>query len=146
MEHPLHEKCPYSEFCWSAFSRIRTEYGEILCISPYSVRMREKTDQKNSEYGHVSCSDHQSAAFTCPEFFLTDKKMPIGAFHIETCHLICDANQMTSFYKKYNTGLKWVYRFHVAKLKKNGFQPLTIVTKRSILVVAAALDPPLTLT
>ena len=24
---------------------------EILRISPYSVRMREKTDQKNSEYG-----------------------------------------------------------------------------------------------
>ena len=23
------------------FSRIWTEYGEILCISPYSVRMRE---------------------------------------------------------------------------------------------------------
>ena len=24
---PLREKCPYSEFFWSAFSRIRTEYG-----------------------------------------------------------------------------------------------------------------------
>ena len=31
---------------WSVFSRIRTEYGEILRISPYSVRMRENTDQK----------------------------------------------------------------------------------------------------
>ena len=46
------EKCPYSEFVWSVFSRIRTEYGEILRISPYSVRMRENTDRKNSEYGH----------------------------------------------------------------------------------------------
>ena len=27
---PLREKCPYSEFFWSVFSRIRTEYGEIL--------------------------------------------------------------------------------------------------------------------
>ena len=27
----------------------------------------------------------------------------------------------------------------------NGFQPLTIITKRSILDVVAALDPPLTL-
>ena len=26
----LREKCPYSEFFWSVFSRIRTEYGEIL--------------------------------------------------------------------------------------------------------------------
>ena len=33
-------------FFWSAFSRIRTEYGDILRISPYSVRMRENTDQK----------------------------------------------------------------------------------------------------
>ena len=48
------EKCPYSEFFWPAFSRIRIEYGEILRISPYSVWMRENTDQKNSEYGHFS--------------------------------------------------------------------------------------------
>ena len=33
------------------FSHIRTEYGEIQSISPYSVRMRENTDQNNSEYG-----------------------------------------------------------------------------------------------
>ena len=53
----LREKCPYSEFLWSLFSSIRTEYGDILCISPYSVRMRENTDQKNSEYEHFSHSD-----------------------------------------------------------------------------------------
>ena len=50
----LREKCPYSEIFWSIFSRIWTEYGEgeMLRISQYSVRMRENTDQKNSEYGH----------------------------------------------------------------------------------------------
>ena len=48
----LRKKCPYSELFWSVFSRIRTEYGEILRISPYSVQMRENTDQNNSEYGH----------------------------------------------------------------------------------------------
>ena len=26
--------------------------GKIQSISPYSVRMQENTDQKNSEYGH----------------------------------------------------------------------------------------------
>ena len=36
-----------------AFSRIRTEYGEIRIIYPHSVRLRENTDQNNSEYGHV---------------------------------------------------------------------------------------------
>ena len=48
----LREKCLHSEFFWSVFPRIRTEYGEIRSISPYSVRMWENTDQKNSEYGH----------------------------------------------------------------------------------------------
>ena len=48
-EMTLREKCPYSEFFWSFFSRIPTEYGEILRICPYPVRMRENTDQKNSE-------------------------------------------------------------------------------------------------
>ena len=33
-------------FFWSAFSRIRTEYGEILRIFPYSVQIRENMDQK----------------------------------------------------------------------------------------------------
>ena len=49
--------CLYSEFFWSLISLIRTEYGEILLLSPYSVRMRENTDQKNFEYEHFSCSE-----------------------------------------------------------------------------------------
>ena len=48
---------PYSEFFWSVFSRIWTEYGEILPISPYSVRKRDNADQKNSEYGHFLRND-----------------------------------------------------------------------------------------
>ena len=43
---PLREKCPYSKFFWSIFSSIRTEYGEILRISPYSIQILEDTDQK----------------------------------------------------------------------------------------------------
>ena len=49
---PLREKCPYSDLFWSAFSRIRIEYGEIFCISLYSVQMWENADQYNSEYEH----------------------------------------------------------------------------------------------
>ena len=52
----LRKKCLYSDLFWSTFSRIRTEYGEILCISPYSVRMGENADQINSEYRHFSRS------------------------------------------------------------------------------------------
>ena len=43
-----HEKVPYSELFWSVFSRIWTECGAILRISPYSVRMRGTVDQNNS--------------------------------------------------------------------------------------------------
>ena len=53
---PLREKCPYLELFLSAFTCIRTEYGEILRISPYSVRMRENEEQNNSEYGHFLLS------------------------------------------------------------------------------------------
>ena len=37
----LRKKCPYSELFWPAFSRIRTENGKILRISPNLVQMRE---------------------------------------------------------------------------------------------------------
>ena len=47
----LRKKCPYSELFWSTFSRIQTEYGEMLRISLYSVQMRENADRHNSEYG-----------------------------------------------------------------------------------------------
>ena len=49
----LPQKYLYSEIFWSVFSRIRTEYEEILRICLYSVQMLENTDQKNSEFGHA---------------------------------------------------------------------------------------------
>ena len=57
MAHSLREKCPCSELFWSVFSRIWTEYEEILRISPYLVRVEENADQNNSEYGHILRSD-----------------------------------------------------------------------------------------
>ena len=53
---PLREKCPYLELFWSTFASIRIEYWEILCISAYSVQMRENADQNNSESGNFSRS------------------------------------------------------------------------------------------
>ena len=55
----LREKYRYSEFFWSVFSRI--EYGEIRRISSYSDRMRENTDQKNSDNRHFSRSDEENS-------------------------------------------------------------------------------------
>ena len=59
----LREKCPYSEFFWSVFSRIWTEYGEILHSSPCFFRIWENTDSKKSEYGHFSRSGKVSSEF-----------------------------------------------------------------------------------
>ena len=39
-------KCPNWNFLRFLFSCIRTEYGDLLCKSPYSVQIRENTDQK----------------------------------------------------------------------------------------------------
>ena len=62
----LHKKCSYSEFFWSVYSRIWTEY---------SIRMQENTEQKNSEYGHFlrsvspsQTSDTLRTKFVEPEF------------------------------------------------------------------------------
>ena len=52
----LRKKCPYLELFWSVFSFIWTEYEEIRGVSPYSVRIREKEDHKNSDYGYFSHS------------------------------------------------------------------------------------------
>ena len=57
LQKTLRKKCPYSELFWSTFSRTRNEYGEIWSISPYSVQMRENSDQNNSEYGRFSRSE-----------------------------------------------------------------------------------------
>ena len=54
----MREKCPYSELFWSLFSGIRTEFEDIWSTSPYSVRIRENTDQNNSEYRHFLYSEN----------------------------------------------------------------------------------------
>ena len=57
----LYKKWPYLEFFWSAFSWIRTKYGNLQSKSPYSVRMRANADQKNSEYEYFS---HRALSWT----------------------------------------------------------------------------------
>ena len=53
----MRKKCPYSEFFFSVFSRIRTKYGEIVRISPYSFRMRKIRTRKtpNTDTFHAVC-------------------------------------------------------------------------------------------
>ena len=51
-ETSLRDRYSYLECFSSVFPRIRTEYGEIRSISPYSIRMWENMDQKSSKYKH----------------------------------------------------------------------------------------------
>ena len=75
----LRKKCLFSELFWSVFSRFWTECGEILRISPYSVRMRENTDQNNSEYVHFSRNvDH---------VFHTDIFCPFSKIVCTVCYI-----------------------------------------------------------
>ena len=53
MKYTLRKKYPYSELFGSAFSRIRTEYGEILRVSPYSVRMLRTRITPNTDTFHA---------------------------------------------------------------------------------------------
>ena len=48
---PLREKCWYSEFFFSVFSRIQTVYGSAR-LRENATRMRENRGQKHSKYGH----------------------------------------------------------------------------------------------
>ena len=40
------------ELFWSVFSRIWTEYGDLLRKSPYLVQIRENKDHRNSVFKH----------------------------------------------------------------------------------------------
>ena len=48
----LRKRCP---FLFRIF-RVWIKYGELLCKSPYSIRMPENADHKNSRYGHFTRS------------------------------------------------------------------------------------------
>ena len=49
----------------------------------------------------IKCSKHDPRKYFNPS-------QPSAAFHIETTDLFYIANQMTGFYMKCNSGLKWV--------------------------------------
>ena len=49
MTHSLREKCPNTEFFWSVFSCIWTEYGEIRYLSVFSPNV-EKYEPEKTPY------------------------------------------------------------------------------------------------
>ena len=63
MWNSLRKKCPYSELFWSTFSRIRTEYGEIVYYLYVLNPNTRKCGLDNSEYGHFLRSNFQDIIF-----------------------------------------------------------------------------------
>ena len=95
-----------SLYFWSVFSLIWTEYGETGSISPYSVQMRENTDQKNSEYGHVS----RSELLPLENIYITSawKTLPIAMLPCLTSHTPLQYNFLKIYYlpvRKLSTSL-----------------------------------------
>ena len=68
-------------FFWSVFSRIRTEYGEILRISPYSVRVRENTDQKKLGIWTLFTQCHQYLG-QCDSCSLDEQNVPLISHYL----------------------------------------------------------------
>ena len=89
-------------FFWHVFSRIWTEYGEILRIAPYSIRMRENTDQKSSLFRQFSRSVIYQDPRSMRKFLLTNPNLfPKGCQSInvtfwknqimKNCHILINA-------------------------------------------------------
>ena len=97
----LCEKYPFTELGWSAFSRIRTEYGDILRISPYLVQMPENTDQNNSEYGHSLRSVYNSPCDFFSQKF--DSKAIVYSYLTTKVYSeYCETSKMKLFAKMIN--------------------------------------------
>ena len=89
--YALCKKCPHSDFYWSVFDHIRTDYGDIRCVSLYSVRMRKSMEQKNSKYGHFSRSDYlcfKILKYTKLKFEFTNLKVTGGKERNRFCAII----------------------------------------------------------
>ena len=103
--------------CWSVFSRIRTEYGEIRSISPYSGQMRENMDRKNSEHGHVSRIEYFEKKFLSQRIgtdLNTEKYLSFMEIEISVSSV--QAFQFTKFYEMRltmtNTTIRKVSAWH----------------------------------
>ena len=57
-------------FFWSVFSCIRTEFGDLLRKSPYSVRIQENTDQKKLRIWKFFTQCFFVSSSTCLNFLL----------------------------------------------------------------------------
>ena len=82
-------------FFWILFSRIRTEYGDIRSMSPYSVRMREKLEKTRTRITPNTDSFYAI-------YFLKESVFFLGI--IAKTHFYCKVNlsKLINFYLAWN--------------------------------------------
>ena len=73
----LREKYLHSGLVWSVSRHILSDYGDLLCKSPYSAQMREnshKKKNKNSKHGHFPHSGQ--------DLWFISLSIPLKALHL----------------------------------------------------------------
>ena len=115
MKYTLRKKYPYSELFGSAFSRIRTEYGEILRVSPYSVRMLRTRITPNTDTFH--------AVIVCTKCFKNQPSAKLNPLKKQKY----DAQKIKSAQKLiYFTGLK--SRYHAVINEERCSEKQNVIT------------------
>ena len=115
VKYTLRKKYPYSELFGSAFSRIRTEYGEILRVSPYSVRMLRTRITPNTDTFH--------AVIVCTKCFKNQPSAKLNPLKKQKY----DAQKIKSAQKLiYFTGLK--SRYHAVINEERCSEKQNVIT------------------
>ena len=115
MKYTLRKKYPYSELFGSAFSRIRTEHGEILRVSPYSVRMLRTRITPNTDTFH--------AVIVCTKCFKNQPSAKLNPLKKQKY----DAQKIKSAQKLiYFTGLK--SRYHAVINEERCSEKQNVIT------------------
>ena len=97
LKKALRKKCPYLELFWSAFSRIRTEYGETLAFGlnteRYSVSLRIQSECRKMRTRIFSYTDTfhavkelKDAKVTFCNIYICTKRFINDNFHELNCY------------------------------------------------------------
>ena len=87
---PLRKKCTYPELFWPAFSCIRTEYGEILCIHSECGKMGTRITPNTDTFYAVCASDYKPKNYKHLSLFLLrinigSKRNDQAQINLNTC-------------------------------------------------------------
>ena len=119
----LRESCPYSEFFWSAFFCIRTEYSVSLCIQSECSKMRTRKTPNTDTSRSDSCISYTTQVLfwihgSCLHLYFL---FPIQIH--ESCEplrpIFSASNDTQYFIKFFSERLPWIIRGKEHFISKN---------------------------